>query len=785
MNSDRLARWDRPIAFLLLGFWLSVTIAVTLVSRGATRIYAWPWAFYLQAGLLAPWFWCAWSMARGRTGLRSAWWVSLPLLTALALSVVASAHWRAALEAGLVLATPLLMLPFLAEAWLGGSPRMRLIAVRVVGAILTVLAAWSLLTWFSEAPDTGVLHWFFTARNPHPLGHWNYNGGLALLMLPVSVLLVSRSRRPERLLWGVSTGLGFVLFLSAGSRGAVLGLIAAVIIGTAALACRRAWSGRALALGVPVLLVIAAAAILTNPRLRQIALDPASAFAIGESEQQRLGFMHTGARIAAAHPWTGVGPGVTPYHYPEYRVDIPGSLENSFQLHCGPLQWCVDTGFIGLALLAIAGGFMKWRLWKARRTPSAEAIAALILLGGYGVLWLTDYQLDVPLIAVVLALATAVLMAEASAETGDAGTRGSRPNVLGTAACVLAVLASVAVLAPAWRARAAFAAAWRANDSAQPDVFIKQLRAATELAPWHPLYHNHLGRALAGAALRLPPESARALRAEARRAWQDSLEVLPFQDYPWLNLGWLALHEGEPTQALHSFERAASIYPRRTGLWFGIALAAASNGVPDAVALAREVRLNPGFITSPIWRGDVFGQISHEVLARLEAETAHADDRGIAAFARWWWMGDVRFGSESANTEVPTLTFLSAFPVLNDRNTSSAELAVPEAVVALREAWMSPTGVDSSEPEPLRSWAIHVQKNPDEPFTRLLRSYPVQLVRQTQRRADALLFRQADGDSLTDLTELPWTPIADLLAPVLPRRGEMNWGAPENLSDEQ
>lgn len=771
---------SRAADVALLGLPAAVLLAAALVSRGATRIYTWPWALWVQLALLAMWLWTAQRFACGRRGLRAGWWIALPLLTALAVSVLTSAHPHEALEASLVLATPLLILPHTAELWLNASAERRLVFLRVLTVALSGLSILSLTSWFAEAPADGVFSWFFSARNPHTLGHWNYTGGLALLTLPFTVLLAVRDRGLARLAWAAALLLSLVQFLSAGSRGAVLALVAALAVSGATLITRRRFSGRAVLAGLLMLLMIGAGAIATNPRLRQGIRDPGSLFAIGGSEQQRLGFILTGIEIARAHPWTGIGPGTTPYHYPEHRVDRAGALENSFQLHCGPLQWIVDTGLLGLGALMTAGAIALTLLWRSRRHLEPDAIAALAVIAGYGTLWLTDYQLDVPLIPVVLAAALAILLSAHRPSASDISHPHASSHAVGAIALVLLVLAMGTALVPAWRARASFAAAWKAGDADQPALFVKHLRSATEFAPWHPYYWNHLGRALAGAAEQMPPESATALRAEARSSWQASLRASPSQDYPWLNLGWLALAAGDASEALRCLERAAAIYPRRTGLWYatGLAHINRSDLTAAARAMAREIAQSPEFITAPFWADQAQLGLRTEVLMNLgtpsdRTDSTLVDSRSTAleAFARWWWLGEVDPESHAQSTD-PAGVFLSSFREINNRSVDTSRTALPTPLAELREVWQTGGIPDPRGPgmDSDHTWLTLVRNDPASGFTRLIRSFPGSAARTITRNADGVLYRQLDGDRLSDLTRLPCSPLTPRLAPVLPYR---------------
>jgi tetratricopeptide (TPR) repeat protein len=182
-------------------------------------------------------------------------------------------------------------------------------------------------------------------------------------------------------------------------------------------------------------------------------------------------------------------------------------------------------------------------------------VAAVTLLG-YGGFSLTDWQLDIPIFAIALAMFAARC---ASPEEGDALRDGSRyRRAVGIVAFL--ALAVVALLgradpAPEMNTRALALA----RDPAQTDRAIALLRASL------------------------------ALNAD--------------QEIAHFNLGWLLLVR-DPKGAERHFRAAARLVPDKGGVYFGLGLAQLNQGgAPRAArAFALECLNDPAFMASPWWR---------------------------------------------------------------------------------------------------------------------------------------------------------------------------------------
>ena len=550
-----------PVRFLAWG-GLAGLAALTLVDRGATRMYATPWTWVLVATLAAPVVALVLrtlSLVRPIQLPAAAWLIPA---AAVALVTVASAGVSPYRGPSLLLAA----IPVSAVAtfllgcdWLARDPahnRLRLEHGFAVGASLVALV--STVQWFADmvGPAQGgyLREALVVLRNPHPLGHSNYTAGLMLLGLPWLVLAARRTSGRMRAVAVGMAGLTLLNLFNSGSRGGLLGLAVLGVTGVAA--ARLGWK-KFLLIGAGVLLgaTLFAAA---NPRLRAMfgPADPAAEPNL--SNVQRSAMLQAGLMMGYERPLLGWGPGTTPLAYPRLRQHLAGGAENVLQLHSLPVQLLAETGAAGLLA---AAGVCALVLVHWRRSP-----VAAVTLAGYGAFALTDYQLDVPVFSAALALALALLAWPAAMPAAQGLRRGV---ALATLACA-GVIGGLGQRDPAPRLNA----------------------EALTLA-------------------RIPAQHDRAVAL-----LEQSLALNPDQEIAHFNLGWL-LAVPDPAAAEKHFRAAAHLVPDKGGVYFGLGLACLNQGRPaDAArAFALECINEPLFLASPWWR-------IPEIAAQREATAA-------------------------------------------------------------------------------------------------------------------------------------------------------------------
>jgi len=654
--SRALTKAGATAAFLLL-------VALSSLPKSSTLFFTWPWVFYGQLLLLLPITLLGWQLIANPDSWRRSWNILGYTALAIGLSTACSRRPAFSLEAALFLWSGLAWCGLVAletqRVLLAGSTySTQLIRIfRIIGLIILFPLATGLALWAADLKDAALLTgslWkviihFTTVRNSHPLGHWNYTGGYALLSGAWLAALAWTEKGRWRLFWYTGLVLACIIFFSASSRGAVLGAVASIVTGVALLSFKLRWSKRQLIGLVLIGLIVTSGLIMTNPRLRAIVFEPNTAHTPNEGDVQRIGMLQGGWLLVQKSPWIGHGSGMTPFVYPEVRAKLIGGVETSYQLHNGPLQLWVDHGLLGLLCAALLGiallrstlGWLKSPMC-ALRTFALASASALI---GYFVLFVTDYQLNVVAFVAALGLQAGIVLAAPKESTPHSWFRN---RWLG-GTMLAAGITILVVLIPAWRARQCYWSAW---DIDQPAEQLVLLERTVELAPRNPYYLNQLAlRRARLAETTSNPTAASTLRTQARAELTHSLTLDPAQEPAYASLGWLWLDE-DPKQAEQNFRAAIALLPDRDTLHLGLALSRLAQGdQPGAVReFALECLANPHFVASPFWTQEPLPSLRAGVMEQLLKDYAHALQ--LPATPQWrkpqliyasafmhWWIG--------------------------------------------------------------------------------------------------------------------------------------------------
>jgi len=323
------------------------------------------------------------------------------------------------------------------------------------------------------------------------------------LLLAVSAADEARLRRDRRiaLLFGGAAGVQLAALLALRSRGALLGLGAALV-----LLIGRRWPdwtrrARAAAVGAVVVALVVGGALVAQRFARSD--DP--------DRWRRLKIWEAAATMITHDPLLGIGPGQFPHEASRHNFPLdrpPVRFGRGFSgAHSAFLTEAAEDGIPAALLVAIGLGATIVLLTRRRGTgPTAAAAlgtaAALLALATQALV--EDLQ-DRP----VLVLGAALLAGSAVAATGGWRTRPPDARLRGAAAAAALALAAwcaacVSLPYLSWREATAARAGGR-------EAWPRMLRAA-RLDPWNAEYHHDLAMASLNSG---PPDVARYLAAAA------------------------------------------------------------------------------------------------------------------------------------------------------------------------------------------------------------------------------------------------------------------------------
>ncbi|WP_404784170.1 O-antigen ligase family protein [Altericista sp. CCNU0014] len=761
-----------------------------LLPDSSSLLVSWPWVFVWQVALLLPWFWLLrhWWVQNQVTklGYKLDCGVGLAVVGLLGSSLLApfpqQARWYgwAALCALAAL--------YALNAWCA-SPERRLKLLTAQGGLSIAFIAVSLSLWIGQTllPELSRLNNLRVAglnlsydfsvlelRNWAPIGHQNYVAGYLVLSLPLLLGLTLISKTQMRWVWGAGTLLGLADLYTTSSRGGWLGTALVgvsgglLLLGHRRLPLRVRWTiGLALLAGLFGI-------VLANNRLRSLFFAATSDSAGGETAF-RLITNATGWAIGLAHPFFGAGPGSVPLLYQAYRPAWAGrEAELVYQLHSTPAQIWAELGAVGMGLsIAMVGWLGYWgvRLWRAQPAESnGDRILTWSLLAGlagYGVVSITDYQLDIVCISgtlvVYLAGFLSLLRQYLPSSSGDRAVKTARIAWL----CwgIVGLLIAVGIwLAPIHRAWQLSSLGFAALSQKQIEPFQNYLEQAHRLAPWEPYYSYQLGWNLSTAT----SQDARVNRTRRDRGlefFKRNVRASPHQEAGTSSLGWLQMFSRQPSLATASFLQSTRLMPAKRGVFYSLGISLLGQGKTDlgVQAIALEIVRDPLFLTSPLLRtsqlNSTYPKIQNAVVSLYQQMLkAHPQQDSFTAYLHqclggvYWWQGKLieadaewrKNGSSlsqtvlaiSKNNKPPTeVPILKAWldPQNRTQWVAKALLQTRQALPDPKEVQVIQTGMDRS-----KSFDMWVKQNAP------LRQSP------RERAGFGVLSRHIDGPAPTD-----------------------------------
>ncbi|MFN3926972.1 MAG: O-antigen ligase family protein [Pseudanabaenaceae cyanobacterium] len=707
---------------LLIGMGSIIYALFSLLPSSATQMLSYPWVLIWQAGLFS--LACAYVLKLWQNrhpfyllGRGLDWTVVLLGIT-LAGSAITARFQGYALDYSIV-AFGFLTCAYVVKNWWmhrqeAGRDGWGLLYFQ--GYLSVILAIESFLLWFfytylprlqkiNELKSWGITETFDLGniwnRNGEPFGHPNYTAGYLLLSLPLLVSLSIITKGKQRWVWVIGILISLIDLYTTSSRGGFLGLLVWIISGSIGLLWRGSLNRLWIGIGSGLALSLAAGLIAINSRLRDVAIALVSNPAEGEL-LYRLVTSYAGWQMGLDHWLTGAGLGAGFLMYQRYRPIWAGDeAEMLFQLHSTPVQIWAELGLLGIitsvvGILSLIFLFSKlhqsasWRESGSDRTVSYGLFSGLL---AYGVLALTDYQLDVLAISgfLVIILGTISFIAEKHLPSQPIP---DKTRLLVSLFSTVLLLAGVGWLIPvniAWQ-NASLGVIHLGSlyadleeqkiESAQENLekFRSRFTTAHQFAPWHNFYMYQLGWNLVNIAKQSPPTIGdRAQLAKEGIGWlEKSITNNPYYEFPYTNVGAIYMQLQQYDKAIPLLEQAIKLAPHKRSLNFMLGFSIIQDWIQKQQsqvinfsdpqvqraieAIAKEIINEPILITSPLWNSQFWQTLLlNAVLPKIESisqQSPKPEIKMTIGVLRWWY-GDPNAPTLLRATGNPTASLIA------------------------------------------------------------------------------------------------------------------------------
>ncbi|WP_041619432.1 O-antigen ligase family protein [Stanieria cyanosphaera] len=728
-------------------FTVCFYVLFTLLADSHSLMVLYPVVLLWQIGLMLPILWLlmlVWQGKKLALGNHLDWLVGLGLIAVVISTVFAQfksqAIWYGWAAFGLIAVIYLVN-------YYGATPQNRFRFLVKQGYLNLALIIVSLCLWFTQTllpelarlqqlKQSGInLAFDFSTielRNWSPFGHQNYVAGYLVLALPLLIGLTILATDWRRWLWLSGCILGLLDLYTTSSRGGWLAVIATFVIGLLILLCFSPLPRLWLVLGGIGSLIGLSLVILANNRFNNLIMAVIKGQGGSELAYRTINAV-IGWRMGISHLWTGVGLGNVALLYQRYRPTWAGrESELAFQLHSTPVQLWAEIGIWSVVLEVGTSAFLGFFLFKLLREGNNLVTSDRILswclyasLFAYGVMSLTDYQLDNMAISGTLVLFGGIL---AAIWRSNSSWQRQLKKVQSSLSLVgLGITLAVIIwLFPVHRAWQLSSQGFMALNQGDKNTFIEKLTKANQLAPWEPYYSAQLGWNLGEFALASSNVEEKQQLSLAAIEWlQKSITASPYSEFGYSNLGWLVLNSN-PSAATQAFVKSAELIPAKRGVFYGLGVSLLVQRQIDLAteAFTLEILRDPVFVTSPVWQSPLLRQIYPLVLNRLETKYSELikqnSDNSFWHLCRgslYWWEGNLAAAKQDWQPLANPLTEI-LLEIDSDSELKAKINALPKSSTQLLlKAWFEP----ENRPQLLQqAWLLHKDHMPSSLHQELL-----------------------------------------------------------------
>jgi uncharacterized protein involved in response to NO len=436
-----------------------------------------------------------------------------------------------------------------------------------------------------------------------------------------------------------------------------------------------------------------------------------------------------------ANPIFGVGIGANPYTFEQYNTTRhPWSQPVFQQLHNSWMQVLAEIGSLGAIAILVTLALLIGLVWKLYRSGQLTVLPIAIFCGlaGYGLMSITDYQLEVPAISMTL-IFLGVLVVGYSQDLSDSSLRSENIRKGISLAGLSLVATAIAFLIPVHRAlyesEQGFTAYWKGSIP----LFYNHLVNAISLNSNDPYYPLQLSIVMQMEGLK-EKDPAKRLDFNKRGAFWAEIAVkkMPIL-HTYENAGWAFMYLEKYDVAESFFQKASDIDPATkstANLGLGISsLQQISKKDRGIDALANYLFMHPEYFMDELWeqKNSILMQNFLPITNRLLA----AYDQVLSQYPQ-----DVDLLYGKAMVYYVQGNNARALSVLQSIKFSANEIAVDKNVSVLPHN-LTPNLLDNTE---------RCLRTKESKHKELTSVYPIDLINYSE--TDYFLFRHMEGVKL-------------------------------------
>lgn len=284
----------------------------------------------------------------------------------------------------------------------------------------------------------------FRPRLLGPLFGVNHLASLMSIAVPVAAALGLTARGLPRLGWFLVAAATAGVAMLTGSRGGVVGLIAALVVAAALVLIQRRGETKSLAVSLPAGIIAGCVVVLLAAFTAGTVARELQRTTLDELQDPRSKYQVWGDAmpLVTENAWLGIGrgafePAFTPYSPTSFSTY--GYAENTYLQIL--LDWGIPAALV-LGFLLVAATATAAKRW--RKGPIEAAVIGS--LAGLAVHEIADFSLEVPAVAMIAIVSASILFPERLAFAGKDGTRTS-PKIIGPRVALLTAAVAVVALA--------------------------------------------------------------------------------------------------------------------------------------------------------------------------------------------------------------------------------------------------------------------------------------------------------------------------------------------------